>query len=95
MKPIKSEKITLDDLFKEAYSEPFSDLIEAIEIVKINENSDKLDTSYNGKSRDTIVINNLEVGSSGLKIAQLHLSGMLAKTLIVLAVVGLLFHLLN
>jgi hypothetical protein len=99
MKPLKGEKTPLDELFRATYDDELSDLIEEIEVVDLDQtsefsNSSKTNNSPKSHSKTAIVIQNIEVSTTGFKIGQIHLQGMLAKTLIVLAAIGLLYHLI-
>lgn len=93
MKPTKSEKTSLDALFRTTYSEQFSDLIDNIEITDNEKHQPEQVSVLNSKSADVIVIDDIEIGVKGVKIGKLQFNGLLAKTLSVLAVAGLLYHL--
>lgn len=103
MKHIKGEKTPIDELFRTIYSDALVDLIADIEIVEIVEsnqdngilNADKVNKPVKHQAKDAVLIKNVELTTAGLKIGQIHLTGMLTKTLIVLAVIALLYPLVE
>ena len=86
MKPLKGEKTPLDELFRAIFSDELADLIEEIEEVDLNQtselsNSCKTNNSPTSHSKTAIVIQNIEVSTTGFKIGQIHLQGIKLKYL--------------